>query len=82
MSLQFEIEGHAGGVWTLSRGPDGWNLFTGSNPSAATRVSLSQVTAWKLFSKGLSAEQAARDIRIEGDMNLGRPVIGTLAVMA
>jgi hypothetical protein len=82
MSLQFEVRWEAGGVWTLSRGRGGWNLFTGSGALAATRVSLDQETAWKLFSKGLSAEQAARDIRIEGDMNLGRPVIGTLAVMA
>jgi uncharacterized protein (TIGR03083 family) len=82
ISLQFEIQGHAGGVWTLSRGPGGWNLFTGSTPSAATRVSLNQVTAWKLFSKGLTAEQAARDVHIEGDVNLGLPVLGTLAVMA
>jgi hypothetical protein len=43
---------------------------------------LDQETAWKLFSKSLSAERAARDIRIEGDLRLGQPILGALAVMA
>jgi uncharacterized protein (TIGR03083 family) len=81
-SLCLEIGGEAGGVWTLMRGPQGWDLFAGSDPSAATRVSMDQKTAWKLFSKGLSAEQAARDIRIHGDSRVGQPVLGALAVMA
>jgi uncharacterized protein (TIGR03083 family) len=80
--VQIEVKGEAGGVWTLARAPDGWTLFTGSDPAASARVTLDQEAAWKLFSKGLSAEQAARDIRMEGDSTLGRPVLGSLAVMA
>jgi hypothetical protein len=45
-------------------------------------VSLDQETAWKLFSKGLGPEQARRRVVIEGELRLGRPVLGTLAVMA
>ena len=74
--------GEAGGVWTLARDEAGWTLLTGSDSSSATRVSLDQETAWKLFSKGLSQEQAERRIRIEGDTRLGRPILRTLAVMA
>ena len=81
-SLQLEIRGEAGGVWTLARDEAGWTLLTGSDSSSATRVSLDQETAWKLFSKGLSQEQAERRIRIEGDTRLGRPILRTLAVMA
>ena len=81
-SVELTITGNAGGVWTLARGPDRWILYTGSAPGAAARVSLDQETAWKLFSKSLSAERAARDIRIEGDLRLGQPILGALAVMA
>jgi uncharacterized protein (TIGR03083 family) len=81
-SLRLEVRGEAGGIWTLMRARQGWDLFAGTDPSAATRVSLDQETAWKLFSKGLAPEQAARDIRIHGDMRLGQPVLGALAVMA
>ncbi len=55
-SVRIEIQGEAGGTWTLKRTPDGWRLFTGGEASPATRVTLSQDVAWKLFSKGLSPE--------------------------
>ena len=80
--LRFEVRGDAGGTWTLVRFPQGWRLFVGSDPAAAAQVSLDQEIAWKLFSKGLSADEARRSIRIEGDLRLGQPVLGSLAVMA
>jgi uncharacterized protein (TIGR03083 family) len=81
-SVQLDIRGNAGGVWTLARDGGGWSLFAGSDPGSAARVILDQETAWKLFSKGLSADRARRDIRIEGDRSLGAPVLGSLAIMA
>jgi uncharacterized protein (TIGR03083 family) len=81
-SIRIEIGGEAGGVWTLKRTGDGWRLFAGSDGSAGTRVSLSPDTAWKLLSKGLSPEQAQRNIRMDGDLRLGQPLLGALAIMA
>ena len=81
-SVRVEIEGEAGGVWTLVRGPDGWGLFAGADGNPATRVSLEQDAAWKLFSKSLSPEAARQRVRIEGDRRLGEPLLGALAVMA
>jgi uncharacterized protein (TIGR03083 family) len=81
-SVRFEIRGDAGGVWTLHRLDGGWRLFVGSDPGSAARVSLDQGAAWKLFSKGLSPDEARRSIRIDGDSRLGQPALGTLAVMA
>lgn len=80
--VEVEIRGEAGGVWTLARDSGRWVLMAGRDPGARARVSLDQETAWKLFSKGLSPEQARQRISIEGDASLGRPVLGTLAVMA
>ena len=81
-SIRIEIQGEAGGRWTVMRVPEGWRLFAGSDSSAATRVMLAQDAAWKLFSKGLSLEQARQSIRIEGDPRLGQPLLGALAIMA
>jgi uncharacterized protein (TIGR03083 family) len=81
-SVRFEIEGDAGGVWTLVRAGEGWQLFAGSEASPAATITMNQEAAWKLFSKGLDQESARRSIRIEGDARLGQPVFGTLAVMA
>ena len=81
-SIELAICGDAGGVWTLARGPERWLLYRGSDSRPNTRVTLDQETAWKLFSKSLSAERASRDIRIEGELRLGQPILGALAVMA
>ena len=81
-SLRIEIQGDAGGVWTLKRTADGWRLFAGSNGSPSTTVSLSQEIAWKLFSKGRSPEQARRSVSIDGDLRLGQPMLSALAIMA
>jgi len=81
-AVRLDIEGEAGGVWTLLRGGGAWSLFTGSDERPATRVSLDQETAWRLFSKGLTRDRARDRIRIEGDPRLGEPVFRSLAVMA
>jgi hypothetical protein len=81
-SVRIDIQGEAGGVWTLVRSADGWHLFTGSDGSPSATVSLSQDAAWKLFSKGLTPDQARRSINIDGDLRLGQPMLGALAIMA
>lgn len=81
-SLGIEVSGDAGGVWTLVKEAEGWRLFSGSEEPTAARVIMDQETAWKLFSKGLSNDQARRSIRVEGDPRLGQPALGALAVMA
>lgn len=81
-AVRFDIEGEAGGVWTLVRENAGWRLFTGSDGTPGARVSLGQETAWKLFSKGLTRDRARATIRIDGNQQLGEPVFSSLAVMA
>ena len=82
LSVQFEISGPAGGVWTLVRNPDKWVLFVGTDGEPAATVRLGQEIAWKLFSKGLTARAARQHIHIEGDRRLAEPVFRSLAVMA
>jgi uncharacterized protein (TIGR03083 family) len=81
-TVRLEITGDAGGVWTLARGNEAWTLLAGDAPRPTTRVTVDQDAAWKLFTKGLTAERARRDIAIDGDLSLGRPVLGALGVMA
>jgi uncharacterized protein (TIGR03083 family) len=81
-SIEVDIRGEAGGVWTLARADSAWTLLTGRDGQPRARVTLDQDAAWKLFSKGLSPEEASRRIAIEGDPTLGRPVLSTLAIMA
>lgn len=81
-SIHIAVAGEAGGDWTLRRESDGWTLFSGSDEASGARVKLDQATAWKLLSKGLTREQAATRVQIEGEQRLGSPFLEALAVMA
>jgi uncharacterized protein (TIGR03083 family) len=81
-SIEVGITGESGGVWTLLSEQGGWGLYLGTTGNPAARVLLDQETAWKLFSKGLSGQQARRAVRLEGDLRLGEPIFDALAVMA
>ncbi len=80
--LHLEIEGPAGGDWTLRRDPDGWGLYWGASRSPSARVRMDQQTAWRLFSKGLTPAAARELVTVEGDQALGEGVRGALAIMA
>jgi hypothetical protein len=81
-NVRLDIEGKAGGIWTLVRAPEGWALYTGADASPTATLHLDQDSAWKLLSKGLSRETARARIRIDGDLRLGEPIFSALAIMA
>ncbi len=78
------VEGQAGGQWTIApdSGPT-WRLYEGlpAAPSTAT-ARLDQDTAWRLFTRALSPDDAARRVLLEGDQALGRRVLGMVAILA
>lgn len=80
-TILIRITGEAGGEWSLVRSALAWTLFSGTS-DAVTRVTLDQDGAWRLFTKGLSSAEATRLVQIKGDAQLGKPFLGTLAVMA
>jgi uncharacterized protein (TIGR03083 family) len=81
-AVGIQIQGDAGGDWTLVRAAQGWQLFDGSLPRPDASVRLSQDTAWRLLSKGLRAEDARKRVSILGDSDLGSAFLRTLSVMA
>lgn len=80
--LSFKVTGDAGGEWTLVRENAAWQLYVGGASNSACRIRMSQDTAWRLMTKGLSREQAAAQIDLIGEKTLGAPVLEMLAVMA
>lgn len=80
--ISFEVRGEAGGEWTLVRENGAWRLYAGSDPDSVCQVRITQDTAWRRMTKGLSREQAASQIEIVGDKTLGAPILDMLAVMA
>lgn len=80
--ISFVITGEAGGVWALVRRNDDWQLFVGVADNVICRIELDQDTAWRLMTKGLKRDEAAKRIRATGDETFLEPLLGTLAVMA
>jgi len=77
-SVNFVIEGPAGGTWSVQRRGVVWKLRKERETAAAT-VWIDQDAAWRLFTKGLNSKTV--NARIEGDAELGRVALRTVAVM-
>jgi uncharacterized protein (TIGR03083 family) len=79
--VRFEISGDAGGVWFLVRIGSAWELVLESEGRPAADVVLPQDTAWRMFTKGLSAERARPLAVIGGDAALVAPLFRTVSVI-
>lgn len=82
VSLAVSITGEAGGEWSLLREKGEWQLFYGQAAGAAAHVTLSDDTAWRLFTKGLTPDEARAQVQIEGEESLGRGILGMVSIMA
>jgi uncharacterized protein (TIGR03083 family) len=80
--VQLHVEGEAGGDWSLVRDADEWKLYVGAEGAPEARVAMEQVVAWRLFTRGLTPEQAERKSRFEGDQRLARQVLQAVAIIA
>jgi uncharacterized protein (TIGR03083 family) len=80
--IKITITGEAGGSWGLKRADKQWVITPSQDMANDTEITMTQDTAWKLFTKGLSGDEAARSITIEGDASMGEPILSTVAVMA
>ncbi|MFT3676920.1 MAG: maleylpyruvate isomerase family mycothiol-dependent enzyme [Chitinophagaceae bacterium] len=80
--VQVSITGDAGGSWHLIRDDQQWLLQEGNAVSPDAVVSIPPATAWKLFTKGLTSQEAAHTSSITGNTVLGKAALSMIAVMA
>lgn len=71
-----------GGDWTIIKTDSIWQLTKTDNTSPVSTVSINPDIAWKLFSKGITPEQAFDKIEILGDKKLGETALQMISVMA
>ena len=81
-SIRLIITGEAGGEWILLRDKGQWKLGKATAPEAHASVTLDQETAWRLFTKGMSKEEALLYANISGDYALGVIVLNTVSIIA
>jgi uncharacterized protein (TIGR03083 family) len=76
------IQGDCGGTWHLERQPRGWAFV--APPAAAAIVSevgVPEAIAWRVFTKGISREEALAHTTIEGDARVGQAVLDLVAIV-
>ncbi len=66
--LQIVATGQGGGEWTCTRGAGGWSLDRGTASRQDARLELDSDTAWRLCTRGVTPEDAARTALIDGDL--------------
>lgn len=71
-----------GGAWYLLRTDDTWELKKDLTDTPTAEIIIDPDISWRLFSKGLSAEQVNKQVTIHGDEKLGSTVLTMLSVMA
>jgi uncharacterized protein (TIGR03083 family) len=81
-TLRVYITGETESTWHLIRERDQWVLYADTDLTPDTVITLNDDTAWRLFTKGLSREDAVATIKIEGDQDLGRVIFDTVAILA
>lgn len=80
--IKVEITGEGGGIWFVEKTMGGWRFV--KNMAMAppeTIVTMPGEIAWKLFTKGIKANDAGEEIKIEGEPELAKPLLSMITVM-
>jgi len=81
-TVKIEITGEAGGFWSLSRGQRRWQLRAESLQTQDAGLTLDPDVAWRLWTKGLSADEAKPRVAQRGPTELCRPLLQMVSIMA
>ncbi|GMQ26567.1 hypothetical protein Aoki45_32500 [Algoriphagus sp. oki45] len=79
--VKFTFLGNPEKCWFLYY-KDGWELFTSVDDKPKSEVFIKNEIAWKIFTKGLTREEAIGNSEIVGDKILGEKIFDMIAVMA
>src|SRR5260370_17338291 len=80
--IHLNISGEAGSEWYLRREQGTWILGNTGGSHADASVTLDQERAWRLFTKGISKDEAIQHATISGNESLARKVFDTVSIIA
>lgn len=80
--IQVTVTGENGGDWFLYRSKNKWLLVTECKLIPICHIRIAPEIAWRLFTKGISREEAEPFISIVGNEFFGNKIFEILAVMA
>jgi hypothetical protein len=80
--VKLVISGTGGGEWHLVRESEKWSLYRQTDLTPTCTITMDDDTAWRLFTKGISREQAAVHTLFVGDSSLGQHLLNTVSIIA
>lgn len=80
--IRIFVKGEGGGNWFLQKEETGWVLTEPMEIEPTCQVQIAGEIAWRLFTKGITREEATAHVTITGDRALGEPIFHLLTVMA
>ena len=80
--ITIKISSAIGGQWNIRKTEKEWQILSSPPRAAESTVIIKPELAWKLFSKGISPEEAAPGIVITGNRKIGEVVLNMISVMA
>jgi len=80
--VSLEIETELGGVWSIVKSDQGWQLQAEGASEPQAQVSIAPDVAWKLFSRSWKAAQVIDKVQIKGNAQLGKQVLEMASFMA
>jgi hypothetical protein len=75
------VTGEAGGTWVARKQGDDWLLGSDRDGAAGATLRLDQNAAWRLFTKGITRDEARRRAHLEGDVALAEAALGTVSIL-
>jgi uncharacterized protein (TIGR03083 family) len=78
--VKVSVTTDAGGDWSIIKSGQGWKFLDEGNADAS--ISIDPHTAWKLFSKGITPEQAKASVTMSGNLSLAEVALNMVSVMA
>jgi uncharacterized protein (TIGR03083 family) len=79
--ILIEITGECGGQWFLSKGSERWEFANRATPEPASRVTIAQDLAWRLFTKGIDRDSARAQVEVEGNRHLGERILHLTSIV-
>jgi uncharacterized protein (TIGR03083 family) len=79
--LRVNVSGECGGSWYLYRDGERWVQIESPQGPQTAETTIPQEIAWRLFTKGISREEAASQISVSGDRDLAAHVLGMISIV-
>lgn len=76
------VTGEGGGKWIIKFTRNSWHFVQKEILNPAAQVEIKPDDAWKLFTKGLSRNEAEERINFNGNVALGKEILKMVTVMA